>query len=164
MKIRFLFAIVFVVFTISFAPVTIADEQSRLKELDAYWAEVSRSVREGDFEGYQATCHPKGVLVSGRTATSYPLTQALAGWKPGFVETKEGKIKADVHFRFGQRFGDKTTAHETGIFHYTKTDQDGKTTSAYIHLEALLIKESKWTIMMEYQKSEATKAEWDKLK
>ena len=26
---------------------------ARLAELDAYWAEVSRSVREGDFEGYR---------------------------------------------------------------------------------------------------------------
>ena len=34
-------------------------------ELDAYWAEVSRSVREGDFKGYTATTHADGVLVAG---------------------------------------------------------------------------------------------------
>ena len=27
------------------------DDSSRLKELDAYWAEVSRCVKEGDFNG-----------------------------------------------------------------------------------------------------------------
>lgn len=141
----------------------VAEEQTRLNELDRYWAEVSRSVREGDFEGYKATCHPKGVLVSGKTKGSYPLTEALDRWKPGFADTKSGKISADVHFRFNQRYGDQTTAHETGMFHYTRT-QGGETTHAYIHFEALLIKESKWKILMEYQKSEATKSEWEKLK
>ncbi|MDB4729917.1 hypothetical protein OAF58_00355 [bacterium] len=41
------------------------DERARLRELDAYWAEVSRAVREGDFEAYENTCHHIGVLVSG---------------------------------------------------------------------------------------------------
>ena len=39
------------------------DDTARLKELDAYWAEVSRAVNAGDFKGYSATCHPEGVLV-----------------------------------------------------------------------------------------------------
>ena len=36
-----------------------------LRELNDYWTEVSRSVKEGDFKGYSDTCHPSGVLVSG---------------------------------------------------------------------------------------------------
>lgn len=37
----------------------------RVAELNAFWTEVSRSVSEGDFDAYQASCHPEGVLVSG---------------------------------------------------------------------------------------------------
>ena len=141
-----------------------ADDKSRLAELEAYWAEVSKAVREGDYEGYRATCHASGVLVSGSSKTSYPLPQALARWKEGFEDTQAGKIKASVQFRFSQRFSDETTAHETGIFLYSTTDADGKSTKAYIHFEALLIKEGRWRIMMEYQKSKATAEAWDKLK
>ncbi|MGD2123925.1 MAG: hypothetical protein PVJ76_19395, partial [Gemmatimonadota bacterium] len=38
--------------------------QDRTGELDAFWAEVSRTVAEGDFEGYAATYHEDAVLVS----------------------------------------------------------------------------------------------------
>lgn len=140
-----------------------AAEHERSTELDAYWAEVSRSVREGDFAGYKATCHKEGVLVSGASKTSYPLAQALARWKQGFEDTKDGKMAASVEFRFSQRFGDDTTAHETGIFLYSTTDSDGKSTKAYIHFEALLVKKAGWKILMEYQKSEATREEWKAL-
>ena len=140
-----------------------ADNTARIAELDAYWAKVSRSVNMGDFEGYRATCHPKGVLVSGKNQSSYPLTTALAGWKQGFLDTKEGKITAKVTFRFGQRLGDETTAHETGMFLYSTIDANGKASNAYIHFEALLVKEKAWTIMMEYQKLNGTKEEWNRL-
>jgi hypothetical protein len=133
------------------------------RELDAYWSEVSRSVREGDFKGYSATCHPQGVLVSGVKQTSYPLTQALERWKPGFDDTRAERMTASVEFRFSQRLHDRTTAHETGIFRYAST-RDGQETVAYIHFEGLLLKSSKgWQIMMEYQKSTATEAEWKAL-
>jgi hypothetical protein len=137
--------------------------QAMQAELDAYWAEVSRAVREGDFDGYKATCHEKGVLVTGSQKTSYPLSKALARWKKDFDATKAGKIKARVEFRFSQRFGDKTTAHETGIFLYSYTDPEGKKQD-YIHFQALLLKgRDGWEIMMEYQKSKATQDEWDAL-
>lgn len=141
-----------------------ADDAARLAELDSYWAEVSRSVREGDFEGYRATCHPEAVLVSGKSKTSYPLTKALARWKAEFDATKAGEMKANVVFRFSQRFGDAETAHETGIFLYTATNAEGKSTADYIHFQALLVKKTdSWKILMEYQKSPATEAEWDAL-
>jgi hypothetical protein len=153
-------------FSLLFAtvPFATADDKGRLAELDAYWAEVSRSIREGDFEGYKATCHPKGVLVSGKSQSSYLLTKALAGWKQGIMDTKTGKIKASVTFRFSQRFGDETTAHETGMFLYSSVDTNGKASQSYIHFEALLVKEDAWRILMEYQKSTATKEDWEKLK
>jgi len=140
------------------------NEKERLAELDAYWNEVSRAVREGDFEGYKATCHEQGVLVSGSKRTSYPLSKALARWKKDFTATKAGKIKAKVEFRFSQRFGDETTAHETGIFLYSFTDPKGQWKQEHVHFQALLLKgKDGWKIMMEYQKSKATQAEWDAL-
>jgi len=137
----------------------------RIAELDAYWSEVSRAVKAGDFAGYRATCHPEGILVSGNSRKSYPLSQALARWKQGFEDTKAGKMKASVEFRFSQRWGDDTTAHETGIFLYSSTNAEGKSSKEYIHFEALLTKtESGWKILMEFQKSKATAKEFAELK
>ncbi|MGJ8657653.1 MAG: hypothetical protein ACSHX6_14495 [Akkermansiaceae bacterium] len=144
-----------------------ADEEVdvlRITELDSYWAEVSRAVEAGDFEAYSATCHPEGVLVSGKKKVSYPLVKALSKWKSEFDDTKAKKIKASAEFRFSKRIGDATSAHETGMLLYTSTDAEGKVSSAYVHLEALLVKrEGKWLILMEYQKSEGSKKEWDEL-
>lgn len=138
------------------------NQPSRLAELDAFWSEVSRSVREGDFAGYAATCHPEGVLVSGAKQTSYPLSKALSGWKQGFDDTKAGKMKADVEFRFTQRIGDDSTSHETGIFRYATVDADGKETPAYIHFTALLVKrKGRWLVLMEHQKTQASEKEWE---
>lgn len=150
--------------TLSGQPVISAENNMRLAELNEFWSEVSRSVRQGDFEGYKATCHEKGVLVSESSKSSYPLARALARWKQGFADTASGKIRASVEFRFSQRLGDNTTAHETGIFLYSTTDSDGQTKDAYIHFEALLVKKDGWKTMMEYQKSEASQKEWESLK
>ena len=115
---------------------------------------MSRSVREGDFQGYKATCHEEGVLVSGTNNSSYPLSDALARWKKDFTATKEEKIKASVEFRFSQRIGDTTTAHETGIFLYSSGDPGENSKDEYIHFQALLVKrKGSWKIMMEYQPS-----------
>ncbi len=141
----------------------------RKAEIDkTFWNEVSRAVKKGDFEGYKATCHENAVLVttSGKNKQSYPMTTALAGWKQGFVDTKDGKQFDQVEFRFSQRIGDETTAHETGIFYFTSHDSQGKLLrGGYTHLEALLVKNNGLRqILMEYQKAKATKAEWDALK
>ena len=143
------------------ASLAFADE--RVKELDAYWAEVSRAAKAGDFEGYKATCHPDGVLISGKKKTSYLLAKALEIWKPGIDATKEGTVKASVEFRFSKRWGDATTAHEIGMFRYHHVDEKGVAKTEYIHLEALLVKKGRWLILMENQKSSGTKEEWDRL-
>ena len=138
--------------------------EERIKELNNYWAEVSRSVREGDFQGYKATCHKEGVLVSGTNNSSYPLSDALARWEKDFTATKEGKIKASVEFRFSKRISDPTTAHETGIFLYSSGDSRENPKNEYIHFQALLVKRKEgWKIMMEYQKSKASQLEWNEL-
>ena len=133
-------------------------------DLDAYWAEASRTVREGDFEGYAAIYHEDAVLVNGMNADSYPISQALAGWKEGFDLTTSGKQTSYVEFRFSQRLSDANTAHETGIFHYTAKDSTGVDSGYYIHFEGLLFNKNGWKMMMEYQKSPATLEEWEALK
>jgi hypothetical protein len=140
------------------------DETTRLAQLDKFWSEVQAAVQNGDYERYQGTCHPFGVLVSGARKTSYPLSKALAGWKQGFLDTKSGKVKAGVELRFSQRLGDETTAHETGIFHYWTVDANGIRKDAYTHFESLLVKENGWRTLMEYQRAPASENEWEKLK
>jgi len=151
-----------------------AKEQAAVTaSLNAFWAEVSRSVAEGDFQGYAATCHPQGVLVSGVKKNSQPLADALVRWKPGFTATKAGKMKASVAFRFSSRLNGGATAHETGIFRYASSKPndtagvkpDADSSVEYIHFEALLVqKNAKWLVLMEYQKAKATAAEWQKLR
>ena len=129
-------------------------------ELDAYWAEISRTVGEGDFEGCAELYHPDAVLVAGGSGT-YPIARALAGWKQGFDDTREGRAKAGVEFRLLERLNDATTAHETGIFRYTLEPVDGDDVVAQVQFEALLVKkDGKWLMVMEYQKGPATDAEW----
>ena len=146
-----------------FSSAVLANDQT-IRELDAAWANLSSTVDKGDFEGYSAGYHPDAILVSGFSKNSYPIGKALAKWKQGFIDTKAGKITAHVDFRFSKRLHDKTTAHETGMFYYYTIDANGKRTDFIAHMNALLVKKSgKWLIMMEFQKSEATQAEWDML-
>jgi ketosteroid isomerase-like protein len=130
-------------------------------ELDAFWAELSRTVGEGDFQGYAATYHPDAVLVSAFSGSSYPISQALAGWEQGFVDTREGRVESSVAFRFTQRLSDESTAHETGLFRYSVVNAEGRRVDQYVHFEALLVKKGGWKMVMEYQKSPATQEEWD---
>lgn len=129
-------------------------------ELDAYWAEVARTVVEGDFDGYAAAYHPDAVLVSEASSSSFPIAQALAGWKQGFDDTMAGRSAAGVEFRFTRRLNDATTAHETGIFHYYFQPTGGERVEMYVHFEALLVKNDGWKMIMEFQKNPATPEEW----
>ncbi len=133
-------------------------------ELDAYWAEVSRTVGEGDFRGYAALYHEDAVLVSSLDGNSYPIATALDGWEQGFIDTREGRATAGVNFRFSQRLNDGTTAHETGIFNYRLETSTGDATDQYIHFEALLVKKDGWKMVMEYQQAVATVEEWNALR
>ena len=144
-----------------------SNDSLQLAELDHFWAELSRTVNEGDFEGYKAAYHDDAVVIfaSGQNKVSLPITKALANWKQGFSDTKAGKTKDRVEFRFYQRISDETTAHETGIFHFKSTESNGKILGDYlVHFEMLLVKrKNAWIGLMEYQKSEATKEEWESL-
>lgn len=132
--------------------------------VDAYWAEVSRTVAEGDFEGYAALYHEDAVLVNGITGRSYPIADALDGWKQGFEDTQAGRMTAGVEFRFSERIHGETTAHDTGIFRYSSQTEGGEVRSSYVHFQGLLVKkEGEWKMTMEYQMSAATEEEWDRL-
>lgn len=138
-------------------------EQKRLAELDAFWTEVSRTIAEGDFEAYAETFDEKATLVSGIGEKAYPIATALAGWKKEFDDTKAGQRTSSVAFRFNRRLGDPTTAYESGIFYYS-FEQNGEQNGYYIHFDGLLIKDGTWKMMLEYQKSRASKEKWDALK
>jgi len=133
-----------------------------LKELDVFWQNLSDSVINGEFEQYTAGYHDDATLVSGFSKTSYSIKQAFARWQQGFADTKNGKIKAHVQFVWTQRYVSKNTAHETGMFKYSTTDEKGKTEDFIAHLTALSVKkDGKWLIIMENQKSKASQQEWD---
>lgn len=138
-----------------------------IAELDQFWAELSRTVSEGDFEGYKATYHTDAVVVftTGENKASIAISKALANWKQDFIDTKAGKTENSVAFRFSQRVGNETTAHETGIFVFQSNSNNGEVNpKQFIHFEALLVKRDKaWLMIMEYQKSRATEEEWELL-
>lgn len=131
-------------------------------ELDAYWAEISRTVAEGDFAGYSATYHPDAVVIFG--LATQPISEALAGWEQGFVDTKAGRATSSVSFRFSERRNDATTAHETGIFRFAAGTATGAGNPQYVHFEALIVKRDGWKMLMEYQKGPATETEWNALR
>lgn len=129
--------------------------------IEAFWEEASRSVAEGDFEAYAATFHKEAILVNGISGTSFPIQLALDGWEQGFNDTKAGKMKAEVEFRFSDRFYGETSAHEIGIFRYWWQNEGEEAQEVFIHFEMLLTKSTgEWTVLMEYQKSIGTEEEW----
>lgn len=144
-----------------------SNDSLRIAELDTFWAEVSRTVRDGDFEGYKATYHEDAVVVftTGENKSSISITKALVNWKQDFIDTKAGQTQNSVEFRFSQRVGDENTAHETGIFAFQSLNGSVKETpKQFVHFDALLVKKDKgWLMVMEYQKSRATEEEWELL-
>jgi len=139
-------------------------ESARRAELDRFWAEVARAVREGDFEAYAATCHPDGVLVSEKKGLSQPLAVALARWKQEFLDTQAGRMNASVEMRFTSRLGDATTAHETGIFRYSAGKPGEAHRTDHVPFHALLVKQDgRWRILMEHQRLHVDEDQWRKL-
>ena len=138
---------------------------SPTEEIDAFWVKMSKTVEEGDYEGYASLYHEDAILVSGFSNNSYPIANALAGWKQGFDDTKAGEMKAGVEFRFDKRLHGETTAHDSGIFRYWSQSEGGEPQVFIAKFEGLLVKKSDgWKMMMEYQISSATEEEWEMLK
>jgi hypothetical protein len=72
-------------------------------------------------------------------------------------------MDAQVAFKFTQRLYDTDSAHETGLFNYRADFSDGRISDQYIRFEALLVKKDGWKMIMEYQKSMASREEWEAL-
>lgn len=161
---KFLLFLASLALVLACVPFAIADNDVTISELDAMWAEVSRTVFEGDFEGLAAVYHEDAVLVNGASHFSYPIIDALERWKPGIESTKNGEMRAKVSFRFSQRLNDATTAHETGMFYYSSTPTGEETSANIVNFEALLVKKNgEWKVVMEYQKSSGTVEDWNAL-
>ncbi|WP_430905349.1 hypothetical protein, partial [Maribacter flavus] len=71
----------------------ISNDSLRIADLDTFWAEVSSTVREGDFEGYKATYHEDALVVftTRENKSSISITKELSNWKQDFIDTKAGK-------------------------------------------------------------------------
>ena len=143
-------------------PTEALDENARTRvELDAFWAEASRTVREGDDAGYAALYTDDAVFVNSIKGEVAPIGEQLAEWKPGFERTRAGEVVADVRFRFTTRLHGPTTAHETGLFRYVSHAPGEPVEPAYIRFEALLIREPDgWRWAMERQLAVAAERDW----
>lgn len=149
------------------APATPLDGQVSARtsaELNAFWNESERTVREGDFQAYAALYHPDAVLVRSGSGDSVPIGTALTGWREGFEQTARGEAAAELEIRIGTRLASASTSHETGIFRYESRPAVGAPTVALVHFEALVVKvDGSWLWMMEFQKGPATEAQWEAL-
>jgi len=135
-----------------------------INELDAAWKKLENTVSTGDFRSFKSVYHQDAVLVNGITKNSYPIKNAFEGWEKGFIDTKSEEIIANLDVKFSERLFDEFTAHETGIFHYYTINKNGDKNDTYVHFESLWIKKNnKWKMIMEYQKSRTTEAEWNTL-
>ena len=131
-------------------------------ELDALWARVIESVRTGDPELYLSTYHPDAIFVSARRGITRKVTDDVQANAEAWADTREGRTRRGLEFRFTERLHDQDSAHEVGIFRYSSTEEDGSTRVVLIHFEAALVKkDGSWLQLLEYQKSDATQPEWE---
>ncbi len=131
-------------------------------ELDALWAEVARSVATGDADLYLSTDHPDAIFVSTRRGITRTVAEDVEANRAAWNDTRDGRARRSVEFRFTERLNNATSAHEVGIFRYSSTEADGTTRVALIHFEAALVKkDGRWLQLLELQTSDATAAEWD---
>ena len=138
--------------------------QTNTNEINAFWIEAERQVREGDFEAYSNSFHPNAILVNGISKNSIPIKEALDRWEKGFEDTRQRQMKASVEFRFSETVFGTSSAYQKGIFHYTSEYIGQSPVSVFIHFEVLLTKSNSiWEILMEYQKDYATKEDWNSL-
>ena len=138
--------------------------QTSTNELNAFWIEAERQVREGDFEAYSNSFHSDAILVNGISKNSIPIKEALDGWEKGFEDTIQGQMEASVEFRFSETLHGTESAYQKGIFLYTSEYIGQTPINVFIHFEVLLTKSNGiWEILMEYQKDYATKEDWKRL-
>lgn len=131
-------------------------------ELDALWARVAQSVVTGNPDLYLSTYHPDAIFVSARRGITRTVAEDVEANRAAWNDTREGRARRSVEFRFTERLHSQTSAHEVGIFRYASTEADGSTRVVLIHFEAALVKkDGAWLQLLELQTSDATVAEWE---
>jgi hypothetical protein len=133
------------------------------RQLNRFWENLARTVAEGNFDAYAENYHEDAVFISSGSSECYPVAHALGDWRQGFTDTLVGKSITSLQFRFGQQLHDPSTAHQTGIFRYSKGAPSAEPEVRYVHFETLLVKPDRWLILMEYQKKCATVEQWNNL-
>ena len=140
----------------------LAAEAQVTTELDALWADVARAVATGDRELYLSTYHPDAIFVSVRRGITRTVVDDVEANRSAWDDSREGRARRSVEFRFTERLNNETSAHEVGIFRYASTEADGSTIVALIHFEAALVKkDGVWLQLLELQTTDATEAEWE---
>ena len=150
-----------VVIALGWARPAMAQDDAVQAELDAFWAEVVRTVVEWDFEGQQATYHPDAISVMG-DSVSYTTRLMSAVFAEAESEARTNPpSNPGLAFRWSSRVHDETTAHEVGLYRFSA---DGRE-DFYGGAESYLVKkDGRWTIMVEIQRGEGvSKSEWDAL-
>jgi hypothetical protein len=145
----------------------VLDVRASHVSLDAFWAEVARTVAEGDFQGMVATYHPDDVWVS--ALASKPATHAqramTAQAAEGAARTRAREQSPRVEFRFSSRVHDSATAHEVGMVRFTNTRGGVLVEDVYGLVDSYLVKKNgRWMILVEIQRWDMTKPEWDALR
>ncbi|MBK98628.1 MAG: hypothetical protein CL672_07540 [Balneola sp.] len=138
--------------------------QTNNNELNAFWIEAERQVKEGDFEAYSTSFHQDAILINGISKNSIPIKEALDGWEKGFEDTRQKQMETNIEFRFTETILGTSSAYQKGIFLYTSEYVEQSPVSVFIHFEVLLTKSyGIWKILMEYQKEYATQEDWNRL-
>ena len=150
-----------VALALGWARPAIAQDETVQAELDAFWAEVVRTVVEWDFEGQQATYHPDAISVMG-DSVSYTTRPMAAVFAEAESDARTNPPRnPGLEFRWSSRVHDATTAHEVGLY---RSSAEGRE-DFYGGAESYLVKkDGQWTIIVEIQRREGvSKSEWDSL-
>jgi hypothetical protein len=141
----------------------IAQTESIVAELDAFWAGVVKSVVEWSLPAQKATYHPDAVGMYG-TADSYTTSSIWAGFAKREADTSAVEAldrRRILEFRFSSRVHDASTAHEVGLYHFWAEGRE----HYYGTVDSYLVKkDGRWLILVEIQlEPPMTKADWDAL-
>ncbi len=148
--------------TLWLTPVSLAQEDAIQAELDAYWAEVVRSVVEWDLEAQKSAYHPDAISAFG-DADSYS-TRLMAELYEEIEADPDAQppVNPGLEFRFSSRVHDASSAHEVGMYHFWA---DGRS-DFFGLVEAYLVKkDGRWVSLLDIRRGEngRSRAEWDAL-
>ena len=144
----------------------VAQIDSEVVQLDAFWAELGRSVMEGDLDGLRAVYHPDALDYDweGDSYEIKLMSSSLDEQIDFHKGTKNGERRIELEWRFSSRIHNSHAAHEVGVARFTQTPRDSVSTSYYAHVEEYLVKKGKWVSLVSNVRWNATIEEWDDLR